>query len=152
MEIISSAWFWWLVVAIVLFVVELMSGTSIAFCMAVGCAAAMLASFTKIALQWQIVIAIIISVICFLFVFIMPASKRNRKHTRNTGYASNMDALIGRKTTVIETIKGDGQPGRIKIDGDVWQAVTEDGQSLENGSLVEVTGYDSIILKVKPIQ
>lgn len=63
-----------------------------------------------------------------------------------------MDALIGRKTTVIETIKGDGQPGRIKIDGDVWQAVTEDGQSLENGRLVEVTGYDSIILKVKPIQ
>ena len=151
MEIFSSPWFWWLIAAVALFLIELASGTSIAFSLSVGCIAAMLISFADVSFSWQLAIAIFVSALCFIFVFALPASKRKRKNAGGQPYASNMDAIIGRKALVVEEIKGDGTPGRVKIDGDIWQALNTDNGTAPKGSMVEVCSYDSIILNVKII-
>lgn len=62
-----------------------------------------------------------------------------------------MDALIGRETVVDEEIRPDA-PGRIRVDGDSWQAVTADHTAVKRGTLVRVESYNSIILTVKPIR
>jgi membrane protein implicated in regulation of membrane protease activity len=61
---------------------------------------------------------------------------------------SNMDALRGRVAIVTEAIAPD-KIGRVKIDGDRWQASAQQGETFVAGDRVEVVGYDSIVLIVK---
>lgn len=62
-----------------------------------------------------------------------------------------MDALEGRRATVTHAIRP-GQLGRARIDGDNWQ-VRAPGvdREIRAGEEVSVTGYDSIILTVTPL-
>lgn len=61
-----------------------------------------------------------------------------------------MDALLGRTAIVSEEITP-GRPGRVRIDGDNWQVVADSSSdTVRRGTEVVVTGYDSIILKVRP--
>ena len=45
----------------------------------------------------------------------------------------------------------DDDAKRVTVDGDSWQAVSNSGDAIELGARVRVTGYDSIILTVKPV-
>ena len=62
-----------------------------------------------------------------------------------------MDALKGRVAEVVETIPSDGGFGRVRVDGDRWQARSVDGGAFSVGDKVRVIGYDSIILDVESI-
>jgi membrane protein implicated in regulation of membrane protease activity len=62
-----------------------------------------------------------------------------------------MDALIGRFAVVVEDIPASGL-GRVKLDGDNWQAKCAGGLAAASSQRVEVVDYDSIILIVKPIE
>ena len=44
---------------------------------------------------------------------------------------------------------GSNTPGRVRIDGDNWQAVSADASPINVGTKVRVSGYDSIILTVE---
>ena len=61
-----------------------------------------------------------------------------------------MDALIGREVRVAEDIPAGGI-GRVRIDGDSWQAQSNDGREIAAGERVRVLSYDSIILTVEII-
>ena len=82
------------------------------------------------------------------FIAFKPLIKRQAEARRHRDCLSNMDALIGRTTTVTEAIGGN-TPGRVRIDGDNWQAVSADASPINVGTKVRVTGYDSIILTVE---
>lgn len=59
-----------------------------------------------------------------------------------------MDALLGRHGTVTEEIRP-GKLGRVRIDGDNWQARLESPKAgAKRGDTVVVASYDSIILTV----
>ena len=62
-----------------------------------------------------------------------------------------MEALIGREGFLKREIPADGGLGRLRIDGDDWQVRSRDGEPVAHGTKVRVTGYDSIILTVKPV-
>ena len=63
---------------------------------------------------------------------------------------SNMDALIGRVVETVEDIPQHGV-GRVKVDGDRWQARCNGDMEVPAGSRVRITGYDSIILEVEKL-
>lgn len=148
MSFLYSPWFWWLTASILLMVIESISGTTIAFSLAAGCIIAMLASFFEMPFSLQIIIALIAAVIVFIAFFAIPNIRNRKKDNAYVDSGSNMDAIIGRNVSVIEEITAN-KPGRVKIDGDIWQAVSTDGQIKAVGSIVEVKGYDSIILRVE---
>lgn len=64
---------------------------------------------------------------------------------------TNTDALIGRKAIVLQSIKGEMHPGRVKVDGDDWKAIACDDQLIEEGDIVEIISINSVILTVKKI-
>ena len=79
----------------------------------------------------------------------------SKRAERKGQYKSNMESLIGRTATVIEEIPAE-DAGRVKVDGDEWQAVlsreNDDIRPRENipvGAKVVIVSYDSIILTVK---
>lgn len=142
----------WIIAALLLFIIEMMSGTVALLCLGAGCVAASLAALFGLDLVWQASIAAILTVAVF---FICGTKIKNyyanmRRHHKDT---SNMEAIIGREGRVTNPVTAnytDG--GRVQIDGDNWQAYTE---SLERpipvGGKVVVESYDSIVIRVRPV-
>lgn len=144
-----EVWIIWLIFAATLVIIELLTQWISAFCLAIGCIAAMIAELCGASVVWQLVwlaIGTIAGFVCFI-----PLFKRRierKKLASDSSGVSNMDALLGRKAKVIVPIPTDGL-GRVKLDGDNWQA--ECAIPVESGAEVKVVGYDSIILKVIPV-
>ncbi|WP_289159069.1 NfeD family protein [uncultured Muribaculum sp.] len=144
-----SLWIMWLIAAALLLVLELITGWIATFCVGMGCLVASVMDIAGCSLQWQLA-GVVVGVI-LAFIFLAPFVNRLRKSRAHTeAYNSNMDALIGREIPVERPIPANGL-GRVRIDGDSWQARSSHGEPVESGVNVKVTGYDSIILIVKPI-
>ena len=142
-----ATWIIWLIIAAALAAIELLFGAFAAFCPAIGAVCAAVAAGMGFGLEGQLIALIIGGVAAFIF--LGPLVNKNL-HKGNE-YSSNMDALIGRESVVTHAYHAGKTPGRLRIDGDNWQFVSTDGSSIESGTPVRVTGYDSIILKVKTI-
>ena len=130
-----SNWLLWLIAAAILVIVELLTNTFAAFCLVGGCALALATSLIGFGIEAQLTAAAIGSVLSFIA--FKPLIKRQAEARRHR-----------RTTTVTEAIGGN-TPGRVRIDGDNWQAVSADASPIDVGTKVRVTGYDSIILTVE---
>ena len=135
----------WLIVAATLALIELIFGAFAAFCPAIGAIIAAIVAAWGLGLEAQL--TGLVGGGAIAFIFLGPVL---RKHTKADKHVSNMDALIGRTAHVEYPYDGKATYGRIKIDGDSWQIVNADHSPLDNGTLVRVVGYDSIILTVQP--
>ena len=137
---------YWLIVAIVLVIVEICTASFGSICFAFGAGFSALVAVLGGGFVWQIVVFAIVSMLTFIF--LRPAVMRwlDRK---SQDVKTNVDALVGRKGIVSERIDASQHLGRVKIDGDDWRAVSNDGSVIEKGTSVEILKNDSIILTVK---
>ena len=136
----------WLIAAIVLVIVEICTAGFGSICFAIGAGLAALGAGLGLNTTWQIVVFAVVSLLTFIFlrpVVIRFLDKRSKD------VKTNADALIGRKAVVSERIDASQHLGRVKIDGDDWRAVSNDGSVIEKGTSVEILKNDSIILTVK---
>ncbi len=140
----------WLAVAVILVIVEIFTSSAIALGMAVGAVGAFVAALVGASLEVQLIV-LAVSMVAGLIIVTPLMRRYNGLIKSDTESVSNMDALIGRMGTVV--ISGDDPYdfGRMKIDGDRWQVRSSDGSRLSDGQRVEVCGYESIVLLVKPV-
>ncbi len=142
-----SPWVVWLIVAALFVVFELLTGTFALFCLVGGCLIALVAALLGCGLVTQIAFAALGALLSFIA--LRPLIRKHWKHDSiSTG--CNMDALIGREANLSEAIEA-SSPGRLRIDGDNWQARTADGSTIAQGERVRIIGYDSIILIVERV-
>ena len=71
-------------------------------------------------------------------------------HRDMGGVRTNVAALIGAEAHVIESIDPRARIGRVKVRGDDWRAVTDDGLPIEAGTRVIVTEVEGTTLHVAP--
>ncbi|TFU94703.1 NfeD family protein [Barnesiella sp. WM24] len=145
-----SLWIIWLIAAAVLLVIELLTGLVATLCVAVGCLFAFVAALVGFGMETQLAVMAVGVILSFIFLVPFVNRIRKGKKSTRTDYNSNMEALIGREGFLNHEIPADGGLGRLRIDGDDWQVRSHDGLPLAHGTKVRVTGYDSIILTVKP--
>ena len=146
MEILAM-WHLWLIAAIVLVIVELFTNIIASFCLAIGCVAACIGAACDVSLSMQLLLLAIGSVVAFML--IPPLVKKHRlNQSKGQEDVTNMGALIGRTALVLEDIDGD-KKGRVKVDGDNWQAVCQNGVRFAAGEKVRIVSYDSIVLTVE---
>ncbi|GAD05464.1 hypothetical protein HQ45_08665 [Porphyromonas crevioricanis] len=140
-----SPWQWWLLGAILLFVLEIFTPGFVLACFGVASLLGMFAALLGLGVLWQ-VIAFCIGALLSL-VFIRPFVRRisQKKKGTNTG----ADALIGRCVKVTERINSTESTGRVAVDGDSWKANSIDGSTIEVGTDVKIVGRESIILYVE---
>lgn len=145
-------WIIWLIAAALLILVEVLTQMVWTLCLAAGCAVSAVAAFFGAPIAFQVSAAGIVAVAAYFMLqpllekWQKKAAERNR-HLSRTG----MDALLGRRAVVTEEIRPGGM-GRVRIDGDNWQAVAPGcRQTIRRGSEVSVEAYDSIILTVSPL-
>lgn len=140
-------WHLWIIAALILFIVEIISSGFAVICLAIGALCGALASAfsdnPKIQLLWFAVGTFI------AFIAVRPILLKYFHKKEND--PTNAEGLVGRTAIVCEPIGADGT-GRVKIDGDNWKAVSEDGASIGDGEQVVVTKVDSIVLTVKKIK
>ena len=139
----------WLIAAIVLVIVEICTVGFGSICFAIGAGfAALVAGLAPESYTWQILVFAVVSLLTFIFLrpIVIKFFERNSKDVK-----TNVDALIGKKALVSEDIDSVAHTGRVKVDGDEWKAITEDGSNIEKGKEVEIISRDSIIVTVKSI-
>ena len=57
-----------------------------------------------------------------------------------------IEALIGKKGRVIEDLNPEG---KILVEGEIWNAVSETGEPIERDTIVIVVGYEDMTLRVR---
>lgn len=62
----------------------------------------------------------------------------------------NAHALIGQSGSVVDAIGLGDAPGRVKVGGEEWRAISSNGAPLPAGVRVEIVGVDSATLTVRP--
>jgi len=139
-------WTVWLIIAVVLLIVEVLTQMMWALCLGIGAIAAMLCSLFGVPGPWPV--ACLFGTALGTYAAVLPYIKRRHARTSARQARTGMDALVGRRAIITEAVSP-GKTGRARIDGDNWQVCAPDlGHDIPAGTEVVVTGYDSIILSV----
>jgi len=140
-------WLIWLIATGVLLIAELLTTTVWFLCMAIGTLCAVICAATCSSIVAQALIMAVGTIAAL--VFVMPRVKKMLVKRNDRENATNADAMIGRKATVTHDITP-GSAGRVKLDGDSWQARAVDpSASFPAGTTVTIRALDSIILLVE---
>ena len=140
-------YYYWLIAAIVLVIVEICTAGFGALCFAIGAGFSALVSGLGGSFTWQILVFVVVSLLTFIFLRPVVVRFLDKK---SKDVKTNAEAIIGRKGIVSERIDASQHTGRVAIDGDDWKAISEDGSVIEKGTDVEIIKLDSIIVTVKP--
>jgi membrane protein implicated in regulation of membrane protease activity len=140
-------WFW-VIVAIVFAIAEVMTVALFAAFIAVGALGAAVVSLLGFNLLVQ---AIVLGIIGVVGILVARPYLVERLHIGRPALRSGADSMVGQQTLLIEPIGGLEQPGHVKIAGEMWPALTEDGSPLPATTPVVVTALRSTVLIVRPV-
>src|SRR6266851_4530555 len=137
----------WFIVAIAFAVVEIMTVAFFAVFITVGALGAAVASVLGFNLLVQ---AIVLGVLGIAGIMIARPFLVERLHIGHPALRSGADSMVGQQAILLEPILGVGQPGHVKIGGELWPALTDDGSPVPANTLVVVTALRSTTLIVRP--
>ena len=135
----------WLIVAIIFGVGELMTTSLTLVWFSIGALAVMLLSIFIESVLWQIIVFAIISI-----TLLVVATKYLVDRDKRVKYNTNLQGIISQKAVVIEDIESYGS-GLVKLNGEEWTAVSKDEVKIEKGKIVEVIDIEGVKLIVKEV-
>ena len=128
-------------------IMEMASGTFYILCFAIGALFSMVGSWLGFPFLAQVVCFACFSI---LSIFAVRPVALKYLHRGEEERKSNADALEGREGVVIEEVQPQ-RSGYVKVDGDEWKAVSQNGMPITSGNRVEIVSRESIIVTVKLI-
>lgn len=140
-------WIYWVVAALILFIVELFTSGFAVICLSIGAAGGAIAAAAGGSIEIQLLVFAITSMVALLGV--RPILKRTLY--RRAEVATNQNAMIGKRGTVCVDIDAEGESGRVMIEGVDWRAVSATGEPIASGTKVVVTAIESVVLTVKAL-
>ena len=144
---LQNMWQVWAVIAITCLILELSSCDFFIIFFSIGAVFALLPAALGLSIYWQIFIFAIFSLLSVIFV--RPVALRYL-HKNDPNKPSNADALLGRTGKVTEIIQAGGN-GYVKIDGDLWKAVSKSDSDIPVDTTVRVIGRESTIITVETL-
>lgn len=143
-----TAFWFWVFVAIAFAIVEIMTVALFALFITIGALGAALVSLLGFNLLVQ---AIVLGVLGVAGIFIARPYLVERLHLGRPSLRSGADSMVGQQAVLTDPISGNGEPGHVKIAGELWPALTEDGAALPASTPVIVTALRSTILIVRAV-
>ena len=138
-------WHWWMFTGIFLFILEVFTPGFILACIGIGSFMGALAAFLGCTMDMQL---LVFSISTLVSLFLLRPILYNKSESK---LKTNTEALIGREGTVTEKIDSLFASGRVRIDGDKWKAISENGIPIDLREKVLVTEINSTIITVKKI-
>jgi len=137
---------WWVAVGIALVALEMATGTFFALCL--GVAALLTAGFSYFVERDVHQYAFFATSAVILTLLSRPLAAR---FSRSPSRPSNIDALVGQKGRVEKIVDAKKGLGFVKVGGEVWSFVAEDGARLKVGGEVTILSVSGNILKVEAL-
>lgn len=136
----------WAVIFVVTLIIELETAdlTTIWFC--VSSLITLICSFFSLDILYQIIIFVALS-----FVLILATRPLTKKMMNKDIIHTNTDKLVGMIATVTKKIV-DGEIGEVKVDNNLWRAISIDGISINENEKVIVnslSGNKVVVSKIK---
>lgn len=141
-------WIYWVIAALVLFIIELFTTGFAVICLAVGALGGAVAALVGADVEIQFLAFAVVSILAI--VGLRPVLKR-LFFRKGVKVQTNVDALIGKRGVVCVDIERDDDNGRVMVDGLDWRAKSIDNEPLSKGTKVEIVERDSVILIVKKL-
>jgi len=142
----NNLWQFWTLIGMICLILELTSGDFFLMCFSIGAFVTAVCSAFVPGFMVQIIIFVVASLLCLLFV--RPVALKYF-HRKDPDRLSNVDAMVGRVGVVTEAIL-EGGYGRVKIDGDSWKACGANNIAIAKDTRVEVVSMASTIITVRP--
>jgi membrane protein implicated in regulation of membrane protease activity len=143
-----TAFWFWVIVAIVFAIAEVLTVALFAVFITVGALGAAIVSLLGFNLLVQ---AIVLGIIGVVGILVARPYLVDRLHIGRPTLRSGADSMVGQQAVLIEPIGGLEQPGHVKIAGELWPALTEDGTPLPATTPIIVTALRSTVLIVRPV-
>lgn len=137
-----TGWVIWFVIAGLLFIAEMLTVTFYLLWLGIGAVVGgLIGLFVPNSLLLQVVIASVVSLSLTFF------TKRISKNFREAkGYTDAVDQLIGKKGIIVQAVTNEAN-GIVKIEGDMWTAVSD--EPILDGERVIVVKRSSTVVHVK---
>ena len=130
-----APWFYWIVGALVLTLLEVLLSGLVLMCFAFAAFMTAIVSIFGVSFEIQIITFIVSTVIAF--VTIRPFFLKHMK-TKEGHVETNIFALVGQEGMVVEEINPSTNAGRVKLRGEVWPAMVEGSEVVPVGTQVKV--------------
>lgn len=141
------AWQIWLTLAVLFAVGEVVTTGFFLLWFAIGAVVTALGAALGLNLVGQVVAFLAISGL--LVAFTRPLVHRLVER-RRPAFKTNVDALAGKVGTVVRKVDPYEVGGQVKVQGEVWTAVT-DGAPIPKGAMIVVERVEGVKLHVKPV-
>jgi membrane protein implicated in regulation of membrane protease activity len=130
-----ETWHIWIIIAVLLFIVEIFAPVFLAACLAIGCITSGLFSYFDYGLKIQLIAFSVGTLASFFGVrpFILKYA-----HKKSNKVKTNTEALIGKVGRVKVTIDNSKNQGRVMVEGDDWRAETKNSEIINEGERVEL--------------
>lgn len=138
-------WVIWLVLLVVFLIWELVTVALVSIWFAIGSLVALIMSLLGASFILQATVMILISAILMSIFFIY---RKKRKKDGNLYTKTNCDRLLGKKAVVTHTIDNINSKGQVMVDGQVWSALSENGETIEIEEEVIIKGIRGVKLLV----
>jgi membrane protein implicated in regulation of membrane protease activity len=143
-----TAFWFWVFVAIAFAIAEIVTTALFALFITIGALGAAAASLLGFNLLVQ---AIVLGVLGVTGIFIARPYLVERLHIGRPTLRSGADSMVGQRAVLTDPIRGEGEPGHVKIAGELWPALTEDGSPLAATTPVIITALRSTTLIVRAV-
>ena len=141
-----SWWVVWLVLAVIMLVIEIVTTGLATLWFALGAIVAMVMDLCGAPLSSQVIVMAAVSVVCFILCMIWVRPKLESLRKKNV-QRTNADRLIGREGVVIVPLNGAEGKGQVKVDGQVWSAKSD--SDIEEGIKVTIKAIEGVKLVVE---
>lgn len=135
----------WLIVAIIFGVGELMTTSLTLIWFSIGALVVMLISIFIESILWQVIVFAAISI-----TLLVVATKYLVDRDKNVKYSTNLQGIISQKAMVVEDIEP-YESGVVKLNGEEWTAVSKDESKIERGKVVEIIAIEGVKLIVREV-
>ena len=126
-------WHVWLIIAGLFFIGEAITVGFLVFWLGVGALFAMITSFFTSNIIIQTSVFVVSSIVLIFATKPLVKKFLDVKPTK-----TNVFAIVGKKALVIKEIDPIHSTGQIKINGEVWSAITDSNEIIPEGSEVEI--------------
>jgi membrane protein implicated in regulation of membrane protease activity len=132
------AWLWWIGAAFVLGTIEVATVDFTFLMFAVGALAG--AGAAALGLTWWVCAIVFVVVSVGMLLLVRPLLLSHMQARGSGKPLTGAQALVGKRAETVTAVDADG--GRVKLDGQVWTARTQDGSLIGRGIDVRVTAID----------
>lgn len=136
----------WLVALILFAVVEATTVGLVSIWFAGGSLVALIAAGLRAPIWLQIVLFLAVSIVMLALLrpFVKKVSKPQRTRT-------NADRHIGQTALVTEEIDNLKETGAVRLDGVIWTARSESGETIPVGTIITVRRIEGVKVWVEPV-